>query len=475
MVRRLSPTVTARRVVPGGRGVAAKAWLLGAAVVATSLAVEPVRAQATGSVVAFEGARLIPGDGRPAIETGVLVVDGDRIARVGAAGRVRVPTGATRVDVRGKTIVPAFLNAHTHVGFQRAATYTRENYTRAQILQDLDRALYFGVVAVISQGIDPGDVAFQVRADQAAGRLGGARLLLAGRGIGSPNAGPGAAAYQGIAYELTTAEDGRRAVDELAAQKVDVVKIWVDDRNGRAPRLPEAAYRAIIAQAHRRGLKANAHVFYLEDLKRLVDAGVDGLAHLARDFELDDAAVAAIVKRGVVVMPTLATPERTTHVSVPAPVAAWLATPDGAALGVDLGARVRSAFGGRTQDAADSARQRYQILERSVATLARRGAKLLLGSDTGIQDHPFGFTDHRELQMLVRAGVSPMQALVAATSRSAEYMGLPTLGTLAAGKTASFIVLDRNPLDDIANTLAITDVYVGGARLDRAALRERLR
>ena len=292
--------------------------------------------------------------------------------------------------------------------------------------------------------------------------------------IGSPNAGPGAAAYQGIAYELTTAEAGRAAVAELAAQKVDMVKIWVDDRNGRAPRLSQPAFRAIIDEAHRRGLRANAHVFYLEDLKQLVDAGVDGLAHLARDAELDDAAVAAIVKRGVSVMPTLATPERTTHTSVPPSLIAWLDGPDAMALSAPVVERVKAAFGGRTAEAASAARQRYAILQRSVAKLAKAGAKLLLGSDTGIQDHPFGFTDHRELEMLVEAGATPMQALVAATSRSAEYLRLGDLGTLAPGKAASFMVLDANPLENITNTRRIADVYIDGRRIDRPAFRARM-
>jgi imidazolonepropionase-like amidohydrolase len=426
------------------------------------------------ALVAYENARLIPGDGRPAIERGTLLVENARIREVGASAGVRVPAGASRVDLRGKTVVPAFVNTHTHPGFQRGASYSRDNYTRELYLQDLDRALYFGVAAVLSQGIDPGDLAFQIRADQAAGRVGGARLRLAGIGIGSPNAGPGAAAYQGIAYELTTPDEGRKAVAEQAARKVDVIKIWVDDRNGRAPRLTQPAYAAIIDEAHKRGLKVNAHVFYLSDLKGLVNAGVDGLAHLARDLELDDEAVAAIVKRGVVVMPTLATPDRTTHTAVPPSLAAWLDGPGGAALGAAVVERVKAAFGGRTAEAAAAARARYQILQRSVARLAKADAKLLLGSDTGIQDHPFGFTDHRELEMLVEAGVTPMQAIVAATSRPAEYMGLRDLGSLAQGKAASFVVLDANPLDDITNTRRIGDVYIDNRRVDRAALLARL-
>jgi imidazolonepropionase-like amidohydrolase len=431
-------------------------------------------AQAPPAIVAYENVRLIPGDGQPAMEQATLLVENGRVRQVGATFEVRVPPGAQRVDLRGKTLVPAFVNAHTHVGFQRGATYTRENYTRDLILLDLDRALYFGVAAVMSQGIDPGDLVPRIRADQAVGRAGGARLLFAARGIGSPNAGPGAAAYQGIAYELTTPEEGRKAVAELAAQRVDLIKIWVDDRNGRAPRLTQAAYTAIIEESHKRGLKVNAHVFYLADLKGLVNAGVDGLAHLARDLELDDEAVAAIVKRGVVVMPTLATPDRTTHTSTPASMTAWLNGPGGAAIGPALVERVNATFAGRTAEAAAAARARYQILQRSVARLAKANAKVLLGSDTGVQDHPFGFTEHRELEMLVEAGMTPMQAIVAATSRPAEYLGLRDLGTLAPGKSASFIVLNANPLEDITNTRRIADVYVGGRRVDRQAMLARL-
>ena len=448
--------------------------LIATAAALLSLPAVQIAAQNAPAVVAYENVRLISGDGRPAMEQATLLVDKGRVRQVGASFEVRVPEGAARVDLRGKTVVPAFVNAHTHPGFQRGASYSRDNYTRELYLQDLDRALYFGVAAVLSQGIDPGDVAFQIRADQAVGKVGGAQLRLAGIGIGSPNAGPGAAAYQGIAYELTTPEEGRNAVAEQAAKKVDVIKIWVDDRNGRAPRLTRPAYTAIIDEAHKRGLKVNAHVFYLSDLKGLVEAGVDGLAHLARDFELDDEAVAAIVKRGVVVMPTLATPDRTTHTGVPPSLSAWLDGPGGAALGPAVVERVKAGFGGRTAEAAAAARTRYQILQRSVARLAKAGARVLLGSDTGIQDHPFGFTDHRELEMLVEAGMTPMQTIVAATSRPAEYMGLRDLGTLTPGRAASFIVLDANPLDDITNTRRIADVYIDGRRIDRPALLARL-
>src|SRR5882672_934983 len=110
---------------------------------------------------------------------------------------------------------------------------------------------------------------FQIRPEQAAARFGGARLLLAGRGIGAPNAGPGNAIYADFAYALTPEAQARRAVQEQAARKVDAIKFWVDDRGGRAPRLPIAVSRAIIEEAHKHGLRVAAHIFYHDDAVEL--------------------------------------------------------------------------------------------------------------------------------------------------------------------------------------------------------------
>ena len=226
------------------------------------------------------------------------------------------PAGAGRVNLAGKTVMPALINAHGHPGFQRGLTYSADNFTRETIIDDLNRALYYGVVAVQSQGIEKGDVTYQIRADQEAGKLGGARLRIAGRGIGAPNAGPGGAAYAGIAYEVTTEDQARKAVQELAARKVNLVKIWVDDRNGRAPRLPPNLFRAIIDEGHKHGLQVNAHVFYYTDAVELVNAGIDALVHLVRDKEMDDALVASIVQHNVYVQPNLS-PEWNTYAELP--------------------------------------------------------------------------------------------------------------------------------------------------------------
>jgi imidazolonepropionase-like amidohydrolase len=445
--------------------------LLGLLAFVVALAAWPVAAQNT----LFEGARIIPGDGAPAVENGALLVEGGAIARIGRKGEIAPPAGAVRIDLEGKTVIPAIVSAHVHPGFQKGLTYSAENFTRETILDDLDRALYFGISTVMSQGIEKGDVMYQVRADQAAGRLGGARLMLAGRGIGAPNAGPGAAAYAGIAYEITTQDQARNAVLELAAKKVDAIKIWVDDRGGRAPSLPIALSRTVIEEGHRLGFKVSAHVFYHKDAVELAAAGIDNFAHLVRDLEMSDALIATISAKGIYVMPNIGAPERGIHTAIPA----WFEEPYFAGLlrdtvPADVIARIRASFTSRDAATAARNRQNYAILQKSVAKLAAAGARIILGSDTGLEDHPFGFAEQKELQMMAEAGMTPAQVIVAATSRSAEFLGLTDRGVVAPGKRADLLVLDANPLEDIRNTRRIAGMYIAGKEVDRAALKASL-
>jgi imidazolonepropionase-like amidohydrolase len=427
--------------------------------------------------VLYEGARLIPGDASPVIERAALLVEGGRITQVGPQEQVKAPASVRRVDLSGKTIMPALIATHVHPGFQLGTSYVRENYTRDTVLNDLRRALYFGVSVTQSQGIETGDVMYDIRADQQAGRLPGmARLLVAGRGIGAPNAGPGGATYAGMAYEVTTEAESRKAVQELAARKVDIVKIWVDDRNGRAPRLSPPLYRAIIDEARLHGLRVNAHVFYHDDAVDLVDAGIAGFAHLVRDKVMDDALIAAIVKRGVYVMGNLSSPRKSTYASLPS----WLSAGDPmaqlltASVSSTAMDRFRAFFDKRDARSVDGARQRYAILEQSLAKLNRAGARIILGADTGLEDHFFGMAEQLELEAMVDAGMTPLQGIVAATSRSAEYLQLKTKGTLRNGFDADFIVLDANPLDAIGNTRRISRIVIAGNEIDRAALRSQI-
>ena len=133
--------------------------------------------------------------------------------------------------------------------------------------------------------------------------------------------------------------------------------------------------------------------------------------------------------------------------------------------------RMRGSFAARDAAVVERARPIFANMQRSLAKLNAAGARLILGSDTGLEDHFFGYAEQRELEQMAAAGMTPAQVIVAATSRPAEFLRLTDSGTLAPGKSADFLVLDANPLDDIRNTRRIAKIYLKGVEVDRAALR----
>ena len=379
------------------------------------------------SVTAFEGARLIVGDGR-VIEHATLVVEGARIAQVGQTADVRVPAGATRVDLAGKTVMPMLIDTHVHL-----------SPTRDALIRDLRLRAYYGVSAALSLGTDKYEF-LDMRSQTIPGA---ARFLSAGRGITMPEPG-----RTTVPYWITTEAEGRKAVEELATHQVDIVKIWVDTRDGKYQKLPPEIYGAIIDEAHKRGLRVTAHIFALEDAKGLMRAGIDAFAHGVRDKDIDDELVAMFQQRpNLILTPNL--PDRGVKVDL-----SWLRAGLPAAE-VD---KLEETNTDRPQ-----AQALYGIQARNLAKLNAAGVRITLGTDG---NRPWGA--HDEMQDMVLAGMTPMQVIVAATRNSAEFLRIADAGTLQAGKSADFIVLDANPLDDITNTRRIAAVILRGAAVDRA-------
>ena len=387
----------------------------------------PVRAQ---GVTAFEGARLIVGNESSPIENATLLVNGARIVQAGRAADVSVPAGATRVSLAGKTVMPMIIDTHVHL------TPTREGLTR-----DLRRRAYFGVSTAMSLGQDPYDL-LDIRGETIPG---GARFLSAGRGITMPEPGRIAVAHQ---HWITTEADGRKAVEELAERKVDIVKIWVDDRGGQYKKLTPEIYGAIIDEAHKRGLRVTAHIFNLDDTKGLIRAGVDAFAHGVREKDIDDELVAMFKQRpNLILTPNL--PDRGVKTDL-----SWLR------------AGLPSADFEKLEAANKDnpkAQAFHGIQARNLAKLNAAGVRITLGTDGNRAWGP-----HEEMEDMVLAGMTPTQVIVAATRNGAEFLKIADAGTLEAGKSADFIVLDANPLDDITNTRRISAVYLRGAAVDRA-------
>jgi imidazolonepropionase-like amidohydrolase len=383
----------------------------------------PARAQ---GITAFEGARLIVGNESSPIENATLVVDGTKIVQAGRAADVSVPAGATRVSLAGKTVMPAIIDTHVHL-----------SGTREKIIADLKRRAYFGVSAALSLGTDNLEL-LPIRSETIPGA---ARFFSAGRGITRPEP-------LRPTYQINSEAEGRKAVQDNAANKVDMIKVWVDDREGKVQKVTPEQYTAIIDEAHKLGIRVSAHIYNMEDAKGLMRAGLDVFAHGVRDKDVDDETVSMFKARpNLVLIPNL--PDRGVKTDL-----SWLRS------GIPA-----DEFEKLEKENTDRPRAQafHGIQARNLGKMNAAGVRITLGTDG---NRPWG--PHEEMQDMVLAGMTPAQVIVAATRNGAELLRMADAGTLEAGKSADFIVLDANPLDDITNTRKITAVYLRGTAVDRS-------
>jgi imidazolonepropionase-like amidohydrolase len=423
--------------------------------------------------VLYEGARLITGDGSAPIEDGAFLVRRGRIAGVGRKGAVRAPAGATRVDLTGKTVMPAMVNVHVHIGYEGYTSWGAEHYTPQNVLDHLQREAFYGVAATTSVGSSPTDQSILFQRDQDAGKFPPSSRFLFMPGMAPPKGGPDAVLLRGTTalravYEVSTAEEARAAVRTMAERKLRNVKIWVDDRRGTYPKMAPEVYNAIIDEAHKHQMMVHAHATTLADQKAVVRAGVDVLVHTVQSEKLDEEFLALLREKKPYWTTVIGLGDRTevcdndpfVDQALPAKVVATIrATTEARPLVPNCGPR------------SPNAATREEMLANNFPKMIAAGARLVLGTDAGI--HPgytFGSADHHEIARWVQLGLTPTEAIVAATARPAELMGLRDLGTLAVGKSADFVVLTANPVENIRNTRQIASVYLRGTMLNRDAL-----
>ena len=392
---------------------------------AATLAIAGLAGSARADVAAFEGVRLIVGNGN-VIENATLLIDGAKIVQAGQ--NVSIPAGALRVNLTGKTVMPMLIDTHVHL-----------SPARDRLIRDLKMRAYYGVSTALSMGLDPYDV-LDLRGQDIPGA---ARFLSAGRGITMPEPGRITAPHW-----ITTEAEGRKAIQDLAERKVDIVKIWVDTRDNKFKKLSPDLYGPIIDEAHKNNLRVTAHIFDLEDSKGLIRAGVDAFAHGVRDRPIDDEFLALWKQHpNLVLGPNL--PERGVKVDLSWMKAGVSAEEYDKLEKANVDNAVLAAFHG--------------IQARNLAVMNKAGARIVLGTDGNRAWGP-----HEEMQDMVLAGMTPMEVIVAATRNGAEFLRIADAGTLEAGKSADFIVIDGNPLDDIANTRKIQSVVLRGVTLDRS-------
>lgn len=395
------------------------------------------------SYIVFSGATLIDGTGEEPILDGILIIKDEQVDGIGAKGEVEIPEGAVIHNVSGKTIIPGLMNAHGHVGDVKGIG--GGHYSRENLVDNLSLYARYGITTVVSLGDDKeeavplryvNDTSFSQRA----------HLFIAGE-VGSGK----------------TPEEAIEAVNRNHDMGVDWMKIRVDDNVGTSPKMSEEIYRAVIDRSHELGYKIATHMYYLEDARKLLEAGSDLLAHSVRDLPVDESFIQLIKEKGIGYCPTL-TRELSTFVY--GDTAAFFSDPFfrreyGNEVIEPLSDPERQA-GVRESKTANTYKEQLPVAYANLKALSDAGVPIVFGTDSGVPTRFMGYFEHLEMEMMAEAGMTPMQIIVSATKNAAEYMGLEGLGTLSPGHRGDFIILDADPLADIRNTREIAKVFING-------------
>jgi len=430
----------ARRIAVSTALLAAAAWLAPQASARADEA--PLRA--------FVHARIFDGSGRVLDDASLIVREG----RLVAVGSVAAPEGAVRIDLGGRFVMPGLVSAHGHVGATQGLKSGPEFYSRQNVLDQLSLYARYGVTSVTSLG-DDREEGFKVRDEQDVASLKRARLHVAGPVV-----------------DATTPEAARAQVAAVAAMRPDWIKIRVDDALGTTQKMPPEVYRAVIQEAHRRGLRVAAHIFYLADAQDLAALGVDLIAHSVRDVPIDAGFAGELARRGICTCPTLM---REVSAFAYADEPAFFSDPfflreaDPAVIQELRSPERRARL--RASPATARYRAALETAKLNLKTLVDAGAKIAMGTDAGPPARFQGYFEHEELRLMVEAGLSPQQVLITATSGTASCLALTDVGRLEPGAWADFLVLGSDPRNDIRNTRNIESVWIAGNRVPERARR----
>jgi imidazolonepropionase-like amidohydrolase len=415
-------------------------------------------------VKALKNFTLIDGTGRAPIAHAAMIIDNGRILWVGRANELKTDPATQVIDLQGKYVMPGIINLHVHLGATIGLKQNADFFTPENVENDLRTYASYGVTTVLSMGTDK-DSIFKIRDQQRTGRPTETRVYTVGQGFVFKG---GYGGLEGVNQPVATVAEVEPAVAAQAAKHVDFIKLWMDDHLGTKPKMPYGIAQAIIVSAHRHHLRVVAHIFYLQDAKQLVDYGVDGLAHSVRDKPVDQAFIQDMKRHGTWQMAATLSREASMFV--------YGQTPPFAddpfftrSVSADVVAKLKSpAYQATIRSDPDFALYTgfLRTAQQNLKTLAEAGVPYGFGTDSGPPGRFPGYFAHWEMELMVQAGLTPMQVITAATGHAATFLHAKDLGTLEASKWADLIVLDKNPLDDIKNTRSIDTVYIAGNRVN---------
>ncbi|MCE7039490.1 amidohydrolase family protein [Dyadobacter sp. CY312] len=411
--------------------------------------------------VLIQNVTLIDGTGKPAQKSVDVLIDGDRILKIGKGLESK---DSRKFDMKGKTMIPSFISAHTHVGTLKGNTSSAENYTRENILRQLEHYQGYGINSVLVMGTDR-PLIFEngLRDSTVAGLLPGARLFSAGYGFNVPDSNPGS--WMNLLLRPESEDQVPAMMNNLAAVKPTTVKMWVDDHGGKASKMKPEIYSRIISEAHKRNISVTAHLFYVEDAKKLVMAGLDIIGHSIRDQEVDDELLKLMKEKNVTYIPTL-TLDHYAYIYADQPE--WMSS-DFFKRSLEPG--VYEMISDKTYQDKIRNSPDYEKNKKAAKTalinlkkVFDAGIIVALGTDSGaFPIRPQGFSEHYEMELMVQAGIKPLDVIRISTLNAARVLGIDKdYGSIEIGKKADFVLLEANPLTDIMNTRKIEAVWKNG-------------
>jgi imidazolonepropionase-like amidohydrolase len=438
------------------------------------------------NAVLYEGARLIIGDASGPIENGAFVVQNGRITAIGPKGSVKAPSGAARVDLTGKTVMPTMNNVHIHAGYEGYLSWSAENHSAENLLDHMEREAFYGVGAAETMGDQPDAFAIKFQQDQIAGKFPLAARFFFAAGVAPPGGGPDLLLITGTTplhavHEVSTPDEAIAAVRLLASEKIAQLKIWVDKRDnsrGAHKEMPLEVVEAVVSEAHKHGIIVHAHVTQMPEQKEVVKAGVDVVVHTVANEKIDDEYIALLKEKKPYWAPVMGLgdvnelcEENNTFVDQVIPDSVIADTRAGRTPIGKYYAALSTPCSSAGPNPRAEENRKYNF-----SKMIESGARLVLSTDAGVSPkYSYGSAEHHEITMYARYGLSPADIIIAATSRPTEVLKIKDAGTLAKGKRADFIVLNANPLENIRNTREINSVYLYGAKLDRAELQAKFK
>jgi imidazolonepropionase-like amidohydrolase len=424
------------------------------------------------NTIVLKHVTVIDGTGMAVKSDQDMVIKNGIIAKISSSA-ANHPKDLPVMDMTGKFLMPQITNVHGHLGILKDTVMSAANYTPANLKHQLLRYQQYGVGTVLSMGTDQ-PVILAIRDSSRAGQIPGATIYSAIYGFGVKNAVPPVAMGMTSVFRPETVQQAIFQVDSVALLKPDVIKIWVDDFWGAYPKMKPEIYAAIIKEAHSKGIRVAAHLYHLDDAHKLVDLGLDIMAHSIRDAEVDDALITAMKKHKVQYIPTLALDEFA-YIYKQEPD--WINDPFFRAslepgvfdMMTSPAYKAKIAKDPKTKQEIEA----LKVAMKNLVKLHKAGILIGVGTDSGaLPIRAQGFSEHMEMELFVKAGFTPMEAIVAATLNGAKILKTDKdSGTLEVGKKADFIVLDENPLLDIKNTRTISAVYKDGKKVNDGPLK----